>query len=81
MQGPHRFSRLQRRCGRHPRTDEDEPDINNVPGWVLDSSLRDDDGWMAYVRYTVAVGMQHLEWVEAPRVKAVSLEVRPKLSS
>jgi hypothetical protein len=47
----------------------------------LDSSLRDDDGWMAYARYTVAMGTQPLEWVEARRVKAVSLEVRPKLSS
>ncbi len=27
-------------------------------------------GWLAYVHYTVAVGMQHVELVEAERVGA-----------
>jgi hypothetical protein len=35
-------------------------------GW-LEAWRQDDDGRLAYVRYTVGVGMQHLEWVGADR--------------
>jgi hypothetical protein len=38
------------------------------PGF-LDGWRRYDDGWMAYVRYTVDVGRQHVGWVEAERVR------------
>jgi hypothetical protein len=38
------------------------------PGW-LEAWRRDDDGWRAHVRYTVAVGAQHLEWVTVDRVQ------------
>jgi hypothetical protein len=37
-------------------------------GW-LQAWRRDGDGWLAYVRYSVGVGMQHLEWVGVERVK------------
>jgi hypothetical protein len=39
------------------------------PGW-LEAWRRDGDGWRAYVRYTVGVGRQHLEWVGAERQPA-----------
>ena len=38
------------------------------PGW-LEAWRRDSDGWRAYVRYSVAVGMQHLLWVGADEVR------------
>jgi hypothetical protein len=37
-----------------------------APPW-LDTPGRNGDGWRAYVRYSVGVGMQHLEWVAAER--------------
>jgi hypothetical protein len=37
------------------------------PGW-LEAWRRDDDGWLAYVRYSVGVGMQRLAWLAAERV-------------
>ena len=38
------------------------------PG-TLERWRRDVDGWRAFVRYSVAAGMQHLEWVTADRVR------------
>jgi hypothetical protein len=38
---------------------------------LLEGWRRYDDGWMSYVRYDVAVGTQHLAWVEAERVRSV----------
>ena len=38
------------------------------PG-TLEAWRRDVDGWRAFVRYSVATGMQHLEWVTADRVR------------
>ena len=38
------------------------------PG-TLQPWRRDVDGWRAFVRYSVAAGMQHLEWVTADRVR------------
>jgi hypothetical protein len=36
-------------------------------GW-LQAWRRDGDGWRAYVRYSVGVGMQHLEWVSSEQL-------------
>jgi hypothetical protein len=36
-------------------------------GW-LHAWRRDPDGWTAYVRYTVGVGSQHVEWVAEERL-------------
>lgn len=36
---------------------------------TLEAWRRDEAGWLAYVRYTVAVGMRHLEWVAAEAVR------------
>ena len=35
----------------------------------LEAWRRDDVGWLGYVRYTVGVGMRHLEWVDAGRLQ------------
>jgi hypothetical protein len=37
----------------------------------LEAGRRDGDHWDAYVRYTVATGMQHLGWVTADLVRPV----------
>jgi hypothetical protein len=38
------------------------------PGF-LEGWRRYDDGWMASVTYRVAVGMHHVDWVGAERVR------------
>jgi hypothetical protein len=37
-------------------------------GW-LQAWRRGGNDWLAYVRYSVGVGMMHLEWVGAERVQ------------
>ncbi len=34
----------------------------------LEAWRRDAGAWLAFVRYSVGVGLQHLDWVEAGRV-------------
>ena len=38
----------------------------------LEAWRRDEVGWLGYVRYSVAVGMTHLEWVDVGRVQGVT---------
>jgi hypothetical protein len=35
----------------------------------LEAWRRDDDGWRAYVRYSVGIGQQHLGWVVASSLR------------
>ena len=49
-------------------------EVLNAGTWhrgQLEAWRRDSDGWNAYVRYTVAIGMQHLGWVTADLLRAV----------
>jgi hypothetical protein len=41
------------------------------PGW-LQAWWRVNDGWRAFVRYTVGIGRQHVEWISEADLRAIS---------
>ncbi len=51
-----------------PKAVEVERDASWHPG-QLEAWQRHDDDWRAFVRYSTGTGMQHLEWVDAERVR------------
>ncbi len=58
-----------------PKLAQVERDATWHPGY-LEAWRHDCDGWRAYVRHSVGVGLQHLEWVNAERVRQQSLSPR-----
>ena len=52
-----------------PRPVQVQRDDTWHAGW-LHAWRRDRDGWRAFVRYSVGVGAQHVEWVDAARLVA-----------